>query len=274
VVDHRADIYALGLVLHEILTGVVPAGPAQIATEQIFDARLIPVIARCLTPAPDDRFQGVEGLIQALRKVLQSSRSEIIKKDALTAVLVVMAFCVGGCFALAQWVPPASYILFCGVAIVRVSDWYYHRMDRLLIVAAYMVTLTSLVAPLLGWERAEQTRNYAAETVGILCGIGMMIYSWLTLWQTWSGSRNVKTAAAKASETVSDPQPQSVSTLGWVVRIVMLIGGFIGVPLLGVLALVSNWADWTTLNKWLPIVMLTIILMGEFAGYYRRTRSA
>ena len=81
-VDHRADIYAIGVILFEALTGERPFDAEtynelilKIATEPLpsiaalnrdLDPRLIAIVERAMARDPKDRFQDVKSLAQAL----------------------------------------------------------------------------------------------------------------------------------------------------------------------------------------------------------------
>jgi tetratricopeptide (TPR) repeat protein len=70
-VDGRTDIFSMGVVLHELTTGVRPEIPLRgMPSDQnmIADPRLDAVIAKCLEPNPDDRYQTAAELLQDIQR--------------------------------------------------------------------------------------------------------------------------------------------------------------------------------------------------------------
>ncbi|MFM2166112.1 MAG: hypothetical protein RIS79_483, partial [Verrucomicrobiota bacterium] len=78
IVDHRADIYALGVVMHEMFTRKTPLAAGSSAMTNMPDAYAT-VIARCMAPDPAKRFQTAEDI----RRFLATAEAVRNKKAPL-----------------------------------------------------------------------------------------------------------------------------------------------------------------------------------------------
>jgi len=125
-VDKRADIYSLGIVLYEMVSGRVPFDgetPLSIAMKHKTEkprnvrewntqvsAELAAVISKCMEKAPGDRFQNAEDLMEDLNKIEQdlstAEREVPRKKPAPTKEIAV------GFQAKKLIVPAAALVVF------------------------------------------------------------------------------------------------------------------------------------------------------------------
>jgi serine/threonine protein kinase len=80
--DNRSDIYSLGVIAYEILTGRMPVGKFSLpsAANQQVPLDLDPVVLRCLSSDPAQRYQSVNAFLTELDKVRDVADYQVISE--------------------------------------------------------------------------------------------------------------------------------------------------------------------------------------------------
>ena len=180
-VDHRADIYSLGVVFYEMLTGELPLGKFQPPSKKVqVDVRLDEVVLHALEKEPARRYQqasqvktDVETISAGAKSAFRIPNSEIASHFSRTAI-------VGACCLALTVLAGAGALLVSSQSIVlalqtpvlpRPLPQQFLDQGRTIFLIAILSqlfgTICALAGTTLGWIAVSQIRRSAGRLYGM-----------------------------------------------------------------------------------------------------------
>ena len=171
-VDHRADIYSLGVVFYEMLTGELPLGKFQPPSKKVqIDVRLDEVVLHALEKEPDRRYQqasqvktAVETIAAAEKSSVRNQEREISPRFSRTAIagavclpisLLPIIWFVAYVRQMTQTAAPMTYD----------TSW----LNILFGITGFMglVLIGPLTTSVLGWIAVRQIHRSTGKLIGL-----------------------------------------------------------------------------------------------------------
>jgi serine/threonine protein kinase len=111
-VDHRADIYSLGIIYYEMLTGKRPAldytPPSRLAE---VDDRVDQVVSKSLRESPDERFQSAADVKHEIENIASTPyRATPLHSNFAFAMIAIVLSAVAACIAFSVWISKPNTI--------------------------------------------------------------------------------------------------------------------------------------------------------------------
>lgn len=186
-VDHRADIYSLGVVFYEMLTGQLPMGRFELPSQRVeVDVRLDEVVLRALEKQPDQRYQLASQFATDLKSLGSDSVSvryqvfedhDRFKTDVLVNLMLTLLLSAAATVGVMFTQSSTPIFVFCLIWLFLGHATEYYRYQRKIwyVAAIAIVAHVSIIIQctiLTGSERAYWTLlwSFLAFVIGAASG--------------------------------------------------------------------------------------------------------
>lgn len=152
-VDHRADIYALGVVFYQMLTGELPGARVEGPSRKVqVDVRLDEVVLRALEKSPERRFQSADAVKTKVQDIASAPEAKEGLKVWAAAAIGQMALGMLWMILLARLLRGPAGLLLVFPLMVGIAlgvYWFRNRADagskrRYLRISAWIALLAAL----------------------------------------------------------------------------------------------------------------------------------
>ncbi|MEZ6151950.1 MAG: serine/threonine-protein kinase [Pirellulaceae bacterium] len=208
-VDHRADIFSLGVVLYEMLTGELPIGRFDLPSQKIdIDVRLDRIVLRTLDKEPARRYQHVSEVqsdVEQLSAVSQQRLPEL-NFDFTRPQVYIPAYG----FLLASLIDAII-----GISCMFQSLFGRTSSDAMLLGAAHL--LAALPLGIGGWKVITRGSREWMWLVAIFGLLPLHFAAWITiplsLWTLWVLYQSTETSGYSAQSSSHDMRRTNRSLL-------------------------------------------------------------
>ncbi len=162
-VDQRADIYSLGVVFYEVLTGELPRGAFLPPSEKVeMDPRIDEIVMRTLAQEREARFQTMGELQACVEDVLQGK--EVPENAPASPLAAYAAVCTGTSLALS--VLAVAYFMMM-LEQVRNNAVSGGMLYMVLAVEMVVVGVPAVLGMIFGWRVLGELRKSRGEMPGL-----------------------------------------------------------------------------------------------------------